>query len=418
MATSPDPGTSSNPAVNADTAGAPADVSLIKLASDTAQQKAKPGNGPNDPSTAKGEGPVHTAIQSKDPGAQTAVIQQAVQKMMMLTMMGNVSSPAGINNIMSGALGNVLSNLGRQYGIGPIMGMLNNVMPGLGSSMGPALNTAMNLAIRSMLNNKPTGYYSTSYVQAAQSTATSIQALNATTNANTALATATTLGGVLLGLDPTSLAAMIASATPGTTITQTYTIDGKTVDVSILVSNHDVAIGLANTPSFTGTEHIDLTKTTAALIETDIKNVIAKAGGVQNVTAAQLAPVLTYHQNNVQNNGMKLILGGLAANLIGNAIQLMFGRGGNMINGMLSGLFRSYVNPGVINRMTVKQTKNLALSKVAFQMADMFSGWKSPYNNAGNIAQGLVNQVARLAVGGKLNYNAIPGLIMNVTRRL
>ena len=115
---------------------------------------------------------------------------------------------------------------------------------------------------------------------------------------------------------------------------------------------------------------------------------------------------------------MKLILGGLAANLIGNAIQLMFGRGGNMINGMLSGLFRSYVNPGVINRMTVKQTKNLALSKVAFQMADMFSGGKSPYNNAGNIAQGLVNQVARLAVGGKLNYNAIPGLIMNVTRRL
>ena len=201
MAISPDTGTSSNPAVNADTSGAPADVSLIKLASDTAQQKAKPGNGPNDPSTAKGEGPVHTAIQSKDPGAQTAVIQQAVQKMMMLTMMGNISSPAGINNIMSGALGNVLGNLGRQFGIAPMMGMLNNVMPGFGSTLAPSLNAAMNLGISSMLNNKPTGYYTTSYIQAAQSTAASIQALNATTNANTALATATTLGGVLLGLD-------------------------------------------------------------------------------------------------------------------------------------------------------------------------------------------------------------------------
>jgi hypothetical protein len=417
MAVSTDTGTGSNPLVNSSTSGAPADVSLMKLASDTAEQKAPTPAKPSAPSTANATGPVLTAIQSKDPVAQTAVIQQAVQKMLMLSMMGNISSPAGINNIMSGALGNVLTNLGRQYGIGPIMGMLNNVMPGLGSSMGPALNTAMNLAIRSMLNNKPTGYYTTTYVQAAQTTAASITTLNTTTNANTALATATTLGGTLLGLDPTSLAALIAKATPGTTITQTYTVNGKTIDVSILVSNHDVAIGLANTPSFTGTEHIDLTKTTAAAIEADIKSVINKAGGIQNVTAAQLVPVLTYHQNNVKNNGMKLILGGLAVNLIGNAIQLMFGRGGNMINGMLGGLFRSYANPGVINRMTAKQTKNIAMTKVAFQMADMFSNG-SPYNNAGNIAQGLVNQVARLAVGGRLNYNAIPGLIMNVTRRL
>jgi hypothetical protein len=417
MATSTDVGTGSNPLVNASTSGAPADVSLIKLASDTAQQKAKPGNGPNDPSTAKGEGPVLTAIQSKDPGAQTAVIQQAVQKMMMLAMMGNISSPAGINNIMSGALGNVLGNLGRQFGIGPIMGMLNNVMPGLGSSMAPALNTAMNLAINSMLHNKPTGYYSTSYVQAAQQTAASISALNNTTNPNTALATATALGGTLLGLDPTSLAATIAKATPGTTITTTYSLNGAVVDVSILVSNHDVAIGLANTPSFTGTEHIDLTKTTAAALETDIKAVIAKAGGPQNVTAAQLAPVITYHQNNVQNNGLKIILGGLAVNLIGNAVQLMLGGGGNLINGLLNGLFRSYANPGLVNLMSVKQTQNLALTKVAFQLANMFGGG-SPYNNAGNIAQGLVNQVSRLAVGGSLNYNAIPGLIMNAVRRI
>jgi hypothetical protein len=391
---------------------------VLELAVAAAVLKVASQASPNAPTTAKGQGPVLTVIQSKDPGSETAVIQQAVQRMLMLSMIGNVSSPAGVGNIMSGALGNVLGNLGRQFGIAPMMGMLNNVMPGLGSTLAPSLNAAMNLGIRSMLNNTPTGYYTTSYVQAAQNTSASIAELNATTNANTALATATTLGGVLLGLDPTSLAAMIASATPGTTITQTYTIDGKTVDVSILVSNHDVAIGLANTPTLTGTEHIDLTKATASAIEADIRALIQYAGGVQNVTAAQLAPVLTYHQNNVQTNGLKTILGQAAANLIGNAINMMFGKGGNLITGLLSGLFRSYLNPGVITLATAQSTKNVAMTKVAFQMANMFGGGGSPYNNAGNIAQGLVNQVARLAVGGRLNYNAIPGLIMNVTRRL
>jgi hypothetical protein len=415
MALSTDTG-SSNAGTNL---GAGSGVALIEVAvNSTNVQAAPPQAQPKAPSTATAQGPVLQVIQSKDPGSETAVIQQAVQKMLMLSMMGNVSSPAGVGNIMSGALGNVLSNLGRQFGIAPMMGMLNNVMPGLGSTLAPSLNAAMNLGIRSMLNNKPTGYYTTSYVQAAQATAASIATLNATTNANTALATATTLGGVLLGLDPTSLAAMIASATPGTTITQTYTVDGKTVDVSILVSNHDVAIKLANTPTLTGTEHIDLTAVTSSALEKDIKALIQYAGGPEKVTAAQLVPVLTYHQNNVQNNGLKLILGQAAANLIGNAINMMFGRGGNMITSLLSGLFRSYLNPGVITRATAMSTKNVAMTKVAFQMANMFGGGNSPYNNAGNIAQGLVNQVARLAVGGKLNYNAIPGLIMNVTRRL
>jgi len=371
---------------------------------------------PNAPTTAKMQGPVLQVVTSQDPGSQTAVIQQAAQRMLMLSMMGNLSSPAGLNNIMSGALGNVLGNLGRQFGIGPIMGMLNNVMPGLGNAMSPALNTAMNLAIHSMLTNKPTGYYTTSYVQAANNTAAAISSINSTTNANTALSTATTIGGTLLGLDPTSLAAMIASATPGTTITQTYTIDKATVEVSILVSNHDLAISLANTPSFTGTEHIDLTKATASELEADILALIKQAGGVQKVTAAQLAPIITYHSNNAQSNGLKMILGGLAANLIGNAVQLMFGNGGNMMNGLLNGLFRSYLNPGVINQAMAKSAKNVAMTKVAFQLANMFGGG-SPYNNAGNIAQGLINQVARLAIGGRLNYTAIPGLIMNVVRR-
>jgi hypothetical protein len=160
-------------------------------------------------------------------------------------------------------------------------------------------------------------------------------------------------------------------------------------------------------PTFTGTEHIDLTTLTATSLLEDITALINQSGGPQNITAAQLAPIINNQYNNVQNSGLQSILGNLALNLIGNAVQLMFGGGGNIINNLLGSVFRSYLNPGIVSRAALASTKNIALAKVAYQLAQMF-GNNSQAALTSNATAGLAAQVAQMPVGSSLT-TALPG---------
>jgi hypothetical protein len=360
--------------------------------------------------------PVVQTITYADPNAATAIIKQAAQRMLMLSMMGNMTSPNGMRNIMAGSLGRMFQNLINAYGIGPIVGMLNNVLPGIGSALGNTLNYALETAMHRALSGQNAGVYTTTSVQAATQTAASIAAINAAQQAtNTLTAQAASLGGNALGLDTATLAATIASVAAGTNIKQTVTVGKSVIDLNVYVANNEIQLSLPQIPQLTGNEHINLADVTAASLTDAIIREIKLAGNPSNLTQQQFVNVVTSNYNTAQNSALKMILGYGLNQLITNGLNMLFPGSQPLYRQPTDFYYRSLINPSSISQSRTKAIRNIALSRMAFQTANMFMN--SPYMTGEQLAYGLVKQAAAIAIGSSLQVQ-YRGLVYTALRRL
>lgn len=360
--------------------------------------------------------PVVQTIVYADPNAATAIVKQAAQRMLMLSMMGNVTSPQGMRNIMAGSLGRMFQNLINAYGIGPVVGMLNNVLPGIGSALGNTLNYALETAMHRALSGQRAGVYTTTSVRAVQQTAASIAAINAAKQATATLTTqAASLGGNALGLDPATLAATIATAAVGTNIKQTVKVGSAVIDLNVYVASNEIQLSLPAVPQLKGNEHVALADLTAASLTDAIIREIKLAGDPRNLTQQQFVRVVNTHYATAQNNGLKMVLGYGLNQLINLGLNSVFPGSQPLYRQPTDFYFRSLINPGSISQSRTRAIRNVALTRMAYQTANMFLN--SPYASGEQLAYGLVKQAAAIAIGSRLQMQ-YRGLVYTAIRTL
>jgi hypothetical protein len=327
-----------------------------KKAKDNSDSKAPANQQSTNPTVAsQPAGSILQAIKAADPNNTSGAVKKALDAMISLTMMSRLATPAGISGIMSGALNGALTNIANQIGLGPVLQLMNNVMPGMSSQLNSFLNSAVNQAVNGLLANTKTGVLST----------------QAATTATAAV------GGATIGLDPTSLAALVAVSPAGTTLNVQITVDGVTCNVQVYVTTNDIQLSLQNVPSFTGVEHIDLANATADTMAADILYLIQQSNGVNNVTPAAMANIINNHNTNIQSQGLQMLIGFGINSLLGNLNTILGPQMGGLIGGLLGGLGRSYLNPGVVNTSMQNASRVIGIARQIYNIANMFGSTQS-----------------------------------------
>jgi hypothetical protein len=329
----------------------------------------------------------------------------------MLKMLDNLTSPAGLTSMMSGALGSALQNLAGQIGLGPMLNALNSIMPALSGSLPTSMLKALNSGVNAMITGIPVGALSVeSKISAAsvQGAITSVTNSVANGDISSAMNTVSTLGGSAFTLTPGTLSATIATTMPGVPVNSTITTNGASVSVSLTTvpsttSGPDI-------PSLAGNEHIMISNATAATIANDMSTLLNIQNGIPNLknfTASAVTNLLNNAMSNIVDQGLQLLLGSSIGNMLNNVTKLLPNIAGNILNTQ-NILPKTVLNAGSLTSALQQSTKNLALSRLSFNIAKSIfnkSNAESDSDMSHNLGQLAAQRAAE--TGGTVTLEAV-----------
>ena len=343
---------------------------------------------------------VHDAIMSADPNGLSAVLKNAVKAISMLKMLDNLTSPAGLSSMMSGALGSALQNIAGQIGIGNVLGALNSVMPALSGSLPTSMLDSLNSAINGMITNTPVGALTADVAAAAasvQGAISSVAQATASGNVASAINAVATIGGPAFTLIPGTLASTIALTPPGQPINTVITNNNVSSAVSIITTT-PTTTG-PSIPTLAGDEHINIATAAASSITNDLTSLLNITNGVPNLsnfTPAAVTNLLNNAMSNIVDQGLQTLLGSSVGNMLNNVTQLLPNIAGNILH-TKNILPKTVLNPGSMISALQQSTKNLALSRLAFNISKTIfnkSNAESDSDLANNLGQ-LANQLSQ-----------------------
>ena len=392
---------SANPKINKEKDPTDTKASAPKKAKDTKTQKNPSQQKPENPTAAAADAgkTILDAIKSVDPGNIGDIVKKSLDAMIMLKMISSVTSPAGIANMVSGALGSALQNIAGQVGLGPILGQLNSIMPQLSTMLSPAMTNSLNHAMTSMISGEGVGALSLSSVASAASLASSVAA----GGSPTAVASlAGTIGGAALGVDPNTLASKILTMSQGQTYTYVEVINGINVQHKVEILNTNFQTTLNTIPSLSGDEHVNIASSVASSATSQLQSMMQTG-----MSAAGFASFLNGVSSDIANQGMKAILGTDLNGILGNVSKILPNIAGNITGALSSHVPKTALDPSKIQNTMKQASKVLALGRTAFNIAKMFSA--NPAEMIGNLAGALGPAVAALAQGASLSTHSPDG---------
>ena len=359
---------------------------------------------PTNPTVAAAEAgkSILEAIKSIDPNNIADAVKKSLDSMIMLKMMSSLTSPAGIANMASGALGQALQQIAGQVGLGGVLNQLNSIMPQLSGLINSSTQSILSNAMNSMLSSTPIGALSSASVSAANSLANTISTAVASQSPETMAATAGQIGGSQLNMDPASLASKIMTMAAGDKYTYIEVVNGSTITHTVEILNTDFQKTLNTIPSLSGTEHVDIASNAVATAVPQLQSLLNTG-----LAAANFASFLNNFTSNIANAGMKAILGTDINGILSNVSTLLPNIAGNITGTLSSHLPKTALDLGKMKAGMQQMSKVLALGRMAFNIAKMFGS--NPAELIGKLADSLASAVSGLPLGGQLSVVSADG---------
>ena len=315
------------------------------------------------------------AIMNADPQNVNGAVTKALQAMTMLTMMDHLSSPGGVNNMVSGGLSSALQQLASQSGVSSVLGLISSAIPYMTNQTQSSI-TVLNAATTSLLTGALAGALSSASLTTAQNTSNAITNLNSNTNAATATAVVgalASLGGNQLGLTAGSLAYQVAAAVAGQTINNTTIVgDPVTVASSITVGPSITSTTGLSIPSLTGLEPASIASGLTSTIASTLGSAASSTSNPASIANA-LSSTLSSITSSALSQGLSAILGvgltGMAA-----AVGSILPQFAPLI-GVVSSfhLPNAALNSGTMTSMLNNSTAFLGLANMAYNVTNIFN---------------------------------------------
>ena len=347
---------------------------------------------------------IHDASLAADPKNIVGSVQKALQAMIALKMMDQLTSPGGVSNMVSGALGNALQNVASQLGLSNVLKALSSEMPDIVQPLNSSGISILNQAITSMINGTSIGALSSSSILSSQNI------INALTEASTGsnITTIANIGGPALGLDADTLASKIAQAAIGEIIVTLTNINGVNVESTVNVSA-SIQNAVGNIPILNGTEAVNI-----ALGE--VPNLIASITSmINNNNISQLGPLINATTNKIVDMGLQAILGSGINDMLSNVQNILPNLAGNILGTMSSHLPKTVLDQTKIKNVMNQATKVMGLGQMAFKIANIFNASLSEQDQSLNDA--LANQVSSMIKGSVLSIVSASGSTIIVTNK-
>ena len=300
-------------------------------------KKFKSSNLPTTASASLNAGHILDVIKQVDPSGKSASLPNMVGSLSNVRNMLNVTSPAGITNMLSGSLGNVIGTLGAQFGMGNILKQFGPVLlQGAAGNLSPQLFNAVRSGLTSALRA-------------------------ATANGGQPVAYAPP-GIAVQGVN-TAIPSPVYSSPPNLYVQQYYSIDADPYPgfIQWLGPNGDYVYTQRGTqPNFTSaTQHVqyDSHQSMLSQLSTPLAN--------GNLPTSKLISILNTELNSIGINGLSKVLGhGVSLSSIIGLAKKLLGPLGGQISGMMDNhLPKSVLDGDKVNNSMNKFTKNQSVLK-------------------------------------------------------